>query len=228
MAVRLDEAEKQILGALLVDFSERGLDSGNLSNGYEGPLVSDLAAAICAGGDITKVDFDIALSDLEKKNLISTGPYALVENDPSSGVLFIGGYSKREYAGLTESGYKSARLSPNRPSTGQRVVNNVHISGGQFSNLQLAAGSNITQKLNSTAGASNDVLIKLIAILEAHGLVISPDERKDLTTAIESACEGDGKEAKSLLEKVCGPAWGAAQPVIWPIFGELLKKALEL
>ncbi|EJZ58881.1 hypothetical protein I1A_003212 [Pseudomonas fluorescens R124] len=228
MAVRLDEAEKQILGALLVDFSERELDSDNLRSGYEGPLVSDLTAAICAGGDITKVDFDIALSDLENKNLISTGPYAIIENDPSSGVLFIGGYSKREYAGLTESGYKAARLSPNRPSNVQRVINNVHISGGQFSNLQLATGSNVNQRMSSSVGTDSDTLIKLIAILEGSGKVVSPEDRKDLATAIESACEGDGKEAKSLLEKVCGPAWGAVQPVIWPIFGDLLKKALGL
>ncbi|MGE8174993.1 hypothetical protein [Pseudomonas fluorescens] len=84
MAVHLDEAEKQILGALLVDFSERALNADHLSAGYEGPLVSDLAAAICAGGDITQVDFDIAFSDIEKKMLISTGPYEVYENDPNS------------------------------------------------------------------------------------------------------------------------------------------------
>lgn len=228
MAVGLDEAEKQILGALLADFSERTLNADDLNRGYEGPQVSALAAAICVGGEITKVDFDIAFSDLEKKKFITTGPYAVFENDPSSSVILIGGYSKREYAGLTALGYKTSRLSPNRPSSTQRVVNNVHISGGQFSNLQLAAGNNIAQRMDSTSGADGEILMKLIGLLESQGQSISLDQRRDLTSAIESANEGDGKEAKSLLEKVCGPAWTSVQPVIWPIFGDLLKKSLGL
>lgn len=228
MVVRLDEAEKQILGALLIDFTERKLNANDLSNGYEGPLVSDLTAAICVGSEITTVDFDIAFSDLEKKKMISTGPYAVFENDPNSSVLFIGGYSKREYAGLTELGYKAAKLPPNRPNSVQRIVNNVHISGGQFSNLQLAAGNSITQKMDAVSGADSEILAKLIAILESQGQCVSLEQRKDITSAIESASEGNGKEAKSLLEKVCGPAWESVQLVVWPIFGELLKKSLGL
>lgn len=53
MAVRLDEAEKQILARLMADFSERALSSNQLSSGYVGPLISDLATAICVcvGGE---------------------------------------------------------------------------------------------------------------------------------------------------------------------------------
>lgn len=228
MATHLDEAEKQILGALLADFSDRALTADQLSSGYEGPQVSDLTAAICAGGDITKVDFDVAFSDLEKKKLIKTGPFASYENKPGSGVIFIGGYSKREYAGLTQLGYKTARQSPNRPSRVPRIVNNVHISGGQFSNLQLAAGNNVTQKMDSESGVDSDILMKLVAILEKQGQVVSIDQRKDLASAIEEASEGNGKQAKSMLEKVCGPAWESVQPVMWPIVGELVKKSLGL
>lgn len=228
MAAHLDEAEKQILGALLADFSDRALTADQLSSGYEGPQVSDLTAAICAGGDITQVDFDVAFSDLEKKKLIKTGPFALYENKPGSGVVFIGGYSKREYAGLTQLGYKTARQAPNRPSRVPRIVNNVHISGGQFSNLQLAAGDNVTQKMDSGSGVDGDILMKLVAILEKQGQVVSIDQRKDLASAIEEASEGNGKQAKSMLEKVCGPAWESVQPVMWPIVGELVKKSLGL
>lgn len=228
MAVHLDEAEKQILGALLADFSDRALTADQLTDGYEGPQVSDLTAAICAGGDITQVDFDIAFSDLEKKKLIKTGPFALYENKPDSGVMFFGGYSKREYAGLTQLGYKTARQSPNRPIRVPRVVNNVHISGGQFSNLQLSAGNNVTQKIDSASGVDSDILMKLVSMLEKQGQVVSIDQRKDLASALEEANEGNGKQAKSLLEKVCGPAWESVQPVMWPIFGELIKKSLGL
>ncbi len=227
MAVHLDEAEKQILGVLLADFSERTLNARQLSDGYEGPLVSDLCAVICGEG-ISVVDFDIAFSDLEKKKLIRTGPYTTFDNEPGSGVIFMGGYSKREYAGLTELGYKAAKQPPNRPSKAQRIVNNVHISGGQFSNMQLAAGSDIVQKMDSTSGLDSDVLMKVVAVLEKQGQVVSIEQRNDLISAIREAHEGNGKEARNLLEKVCGPAWTAVQSVIWPIFGELLKKSLGL
>ena len=228
MAVHLDEAGKQILGALLADFSDRTLTADQLADGYEGPQVSDLTAAICAGGDITQVDFDIAFSDLEKKKLINTGPYAIYENDPNSSVMFFGGYSKREYAGLTQLGYKTARQSPNRPSRVPRIVNNVNISGGQFSNLQLAAGNSVTQKMESASGVDNDILTTLVSILEKQGQVVSIDQQKDLASALEEASEGNGKQAKSILEKVCGPAWESVQPVMWPIVGELVKKSLGL
>ncbi|PWE44872.1 hypothetical protein [Pseudomonas prosekii] len=228
MAAHLDEAEKQILGALLADFSDRALTADQLGSGYEGPQVSDLTAAICAGGDITQVDFDVAFSDLEKKKLIKTGPYALYENKPGSGVIFIGGYSKREYAGLTQLGYKTARQTPNRPSRVPRIVNNVNISGGHFSNLQLAAGNSVTQKMESTSGVDSDILTTLVSILEKQGQVVSLDQRKDLASALEEASEGNGKQAKSMLEKVCGPAWESVQPVMWPIVGELVKKSLGL
>ena len=228
MATHMEEAEKQILAALLRDFSERNLNSNHLSNGYKGPQVSDLSAAICTDDEVSQVDFDVALSDLEKKKLISTGPYKTIENKPGSGVIFLGAYSTREYAGLTQLGYKAARQPPNRPSRIQRLVNNVHISGGQFSNLQLAAGNTITQSIEPTPDADSEILMKLITALEKQGQAVSIEQRHDLVDAIKNAKEGNGKEAKGLLEKVCGPAWRAVQPVIWPILGDLVRKSLGL
>lgn len=226
MAAHLDEAEKQILGALLVDFSERGLDAKQLKRLYEGPKVSDLISAICSGNDITKVDFDIAFDDLSKKKLIKSGPWKAYENTPGSMMLIVGGHSLKEYACLTELGYKTARQSPNRPAKTQRIVNNLNISGGQFNNLQLAAGEVITQNMKFEAGADADVLAKLINILEKQGRVVSLEQKNELSDAIIHANEGNGKAAKSLLEKVCGPAWESVQPVMWPILGEILKKSL--
>lgn len=228
MAVNLDEAEKQILGALLVDFSDRKLGAEALSSGYEGPKMIELNAAICIGEDITLVDFDIAFADLEKKKLINTGPYTVYDNKPDSGIFILAAYSLREYAGLTELGYKTARQAQNRPAKSQRIVNNVHISGGQFTNMQLATGSSITQKMDNVSDAHSDTLSRLILILEKQGQVVSVEQRKDLIAAIDEANDGNGKSAKTLLEKVCGPVWGSVQPVIWPIVGDLVKKSLGL
>ena len=228
MAAQLDEAEKQILGALLVDFSERQLEAQQLKKIYEGPKVSDLISAICSGDDITKVDFDIALDDLAKKKFIKTGPWRAYENKPGAGLIFVGGQSLKEYACLTELGYKAARQPPNRPAKSQRIVNNLHISGGQFTNLQLAAGEVISQKMQSSTGADTDILSKLIHILEKQGQIVSLEQQNELSAAITHANEGNGKAAKTTLEKVCGPVWDSVQPVMWPIIGDLLKKSLGL
>lgn len=228
MAVHLDEAEKQILGALLADFAERELKAESLKKTYEGPKITDLSSAICIGDEITSVDFDLAIKDLEKKKLIRTGPYRLFDNKPGSGVVIVGGYSLREYASLTEQGYKAAKQAPNRPAKSQRIVNHVHISGGNFNNMQLAAGEVISQKLQITSETDSETLVKLISILEGHGRPVNEEQQRDLLTAIEQAKDGNGKEAKSLLEKVCGPAWDAVQPVMWPILGEIVKQSLGI
>ncbi|WP_409289507.1 hypothetical protein [Pseudomonas sp. KCJK8927] len=228
MAAQLDEAEKQILGALLVDFNERGLNASVLSKGYEGPKVIKLTEAICISDDITTVDFELALKDLEKKKFIRTGPFKAYENSPDSSMVIIGGYSLREYAGLTELGYKAAKQTPNRPAKSQRIINNVHISGGSFNNMQLAAGEVITQKLEVSSGTEANILQDLIRILQTQGQTVSKEQQDALALAIAHANDGDGKSAKSLLEKVCGPVWSSVQPVMWPIVGDIVKKSLGL
>jgi hypothetical protein len=82
--------------------------------------------------------------------------------------------------------------------------------------------------MESTSGVDSDILTTLVSILEKQGQVVSIDQRKDLASALEEASEGNGKQAKSMLEKVCGPAWESVQPVMWPIVGELVKKSLGL
>ena len=144
-------------------------------------------------------------------------------------LVFIGGFKKREYAYLTQEGYKESRKAPNRPQHRvQRVVNTVNIHGGSFTNLQLAAGENADQSMTVTKGTDVDIVKQLISILEEQGQVVNSDQRSDIEAAVAAANEGDGKEAKSLLSKVCGPVWESVQPVIWPIMGELIKKGLGI
>lgn len=229
MAGQLDEAAKQVLATLLADFVDRGLSAEELKGGYEGPQIEVLATAVCNVEDITKVDFEIAFGDLEKNKLVRTGPRVAFDNDSNSSLIFIGSYSKREYAYLSEEGYKAARKAPNRPQQRvQRVVNNVHISGGQFGNLQLAAGENVQQSMNSHNGADSDVILQLISILEAQGQQVSSEQRAGIEAAVSEASQGNAGTAKSVLEKVFGPMWGALQPVMWPIIGEVVKKSIGI
>lgn len=64
--------------------------------------------------------------------------------------------------------------------------------------MQRAAGNTVEQRMDSVSGAGGDVLTRLIAILENQDQLVSADQRNDLATAVESAMEGNGKEAKSL------------------------------
>ncbi|MCY1700920.1 hypothetical protein OVA10_23115 [Lelliottia sp. SL45] len=228
MAGQLDEAAKQILGTLLADFSDRGLTAKDLKNGYKGPNVQALATAVCNVADFNAVDFDVAFGDLEKSKLIKTGPRVMMENDPNSSLIFLGTYSKREYVYLTEAGYKESRKAPNRPQHVQRIVNNLTINGGHFSNTQLGQGDVVSQSQNITSGTESEIVAKLISILEEQGQVVSHTQRSEITAAVVAANDGDGKQAKSLLEKVCGPVWESVQPVMWPIVGEIVKKSLGL
>lgn len=228
MTYSLKEAEKRILGALLADFTDRNLESKHLLSGYEGPKLAALIAAVLMTEDITKTDFDLAMNDLEAKKLVRTGPIKQSEhqgNYPGVVVLSIGGYSTREYAYLTEIGYKAARDKPNRPSQAARITNNVTISGVNNSSIQLAAGSGITQNFVSGTEANNEVLLKLIEILERQGQVVTNDQRKDLGVVLQHAEEGDLKSAKETLLKIGGPVWKAALPVMWEVIAEVAKKA---
>ncbi|HEB4089386.1 TPA: hypothetical protein RZ058_000201 [Enterobacter cloacae] len=228
MAGQLDEAAKQILGTLLADFTDRGLTAQDLKNGYEGPNIEALATAVCGVAGFTSVDFEVAFGDLEKANMIKTGPMAMYDNDSNSSVIIIASYSKREYVYLTEAGYKESRKAPNRPQRIQRIVNNLTITGGNFSNTQLGQGDSFTQTQSITSGTDSEIVAKLVSILEERGQVVSSAQRSDIAAAVTAANEGDGKQAKSLLSKVCGPVWESVQPVMWPIVGELVKKSLGL
>ncbi|MDP8607168.1 hypothetical protein [Serratia marcescens] len=229
MAGQLDEAAKQILGTLLADFTDRELTANDLKSGYEGPKIEALTTAVCNVADFTTVDFDVAFSDLEKGKLIKTGPMEMYDNDRNSSVIIIGSYSKREYVYLTEAGYKESRKVPNRPQRVQRIVNNLTITGGQFSNMQLGQGESLNQSMNVTMNNSDSEIVeKLISILEKHGHPVDGSQRADIIAAIAAANDGDGRGAKSLLTKVCGPVWESVQPVMWPIVGELVKRSLGL
>ncbi|WP_421507063.1 hypothetical protein [Erwinia rhapontici] len=228
MAGQLDEAAKQILGTLLADFSDRGLTAQDLKHGYEGPNIEALATAVCSVADFTTVDFEVAFGDLEKAQMIKTGPMAMYDNDRDSSVIIIASYSKREYVYLTEAGYKESRKAPNRPPRVQRIINNLTITGGNFSNSQLGQGETVTQSQYIATDIHSEIVAKLISILEEQGLAVNGSQHSDIVAAVAAANEGDGKQAKSLLAKVCGPVWDSVQPVMWPIVGELVKKSLGL
>jgi len=229
MAGQLDDAAKQILGTLLEDFSDRNLTVSDLKTGYEGPKIESLATAVCNVDDMTTVDFEVAFSDLEKAKLIKTGPLYLPESNAfGRNIVFVGLLSKREYVHLTENGYKEARKKPNRPMRVQKVVNNLTITGGSFSQLQLAQGESVQQSLSIAESSDSEIALKLIEILESQGVNVTSENRSDIEKAISEANNGNAGAAKTLLAKTFGATWDVAKTVVIPIVTEVIKKQLEL
>jgi hypothetical protein len=107
---KVTQESKHILGCLLQDFQTRGLSADDLTEGYVGIAVSELKRrSIGTDNTTSAVDFDLALKELEDKELVGTGPMDVIGNPPGSAVIFVGLYSKREYVYLTEKGYRAAR-----------------------------------------------------------------------------------------------------------------------
>lgn len=77
--------------------------------------MGSLEKKYCPDGH-SKVDFDLALKQLEESSFLKTGPLVPYTNPPGSSVVAIGSFSKREFIRLTEKGYKAAQKSKTRGS----------------------------------------------------------------------------------------------------------------
>ena len=105
----LDDLAKHILADVLADFRARNLGSEALSDGYVGPSILALEMKYCSEGSHSKVDFDLAMKQLEEDKLAETGPMVPYENTPGSQVVIVAIFSKREFVYLTEKGYRAAQ-----------------------------------------------------------------------------------------------------------------------
>jgi hypothetical protein len=120
---------KNILQDVRDDFTAKKLGADTLTKDYVGVAISELEQKYCEGAGATKVDFDLALKELED-GLVGTGPMAFFDNDPHSRVFILAMFSKREYMYLTEAGYRvAAQMDSQKPRSSSPRV---HISGGTF------------------------------------------------------------------------------------------------
>ena len=111
----VEELKTAILKHLVTDFASRQLTLSDLSDGYVGVNVVELTQRCCdTVVGASSVDFDVALKDLEDGHLVNTGP---MDVSRVPGIIAV--FSTREYAFLTEKGYKAAKntMSKKTPST---------------------------------------------------------------------------------------------------------------
>ena len=150
---KMSDAEQFILGELFLDFKQRELKTSDLHTLYDGPKIEAMKLNANNHG-IGNVDFDLAVDDLMKQHLIKTGPPAVAGGGNYGGALVLPMiYSKKEFACLTDQGYKEASKSksiPTRPIHVRQPSQQVHIHGDQYNVAQAAAvGPHSTGTLNN-------------------------------------------------------------------------------
>jgi hypothetical protein len=118
----VDDLSKEILADVVTDFRVKNLGTSDLSEGYVGASIVALEMKHCANGSYSKVDFDLALEQLEESKFVGTGPMVPYENTPGSQLMIMVTFSKREFVYLTEEGYKAAQKSTAKPGA-PRTVN---------------------------------------------------------------------------------------------------------
>ena len=178
----VEELSNEILRHLRADFVARSPTSNDLADGYVGPNLAILKTHFSDNG-ASSVDFDLAMKELEEAGLVETGPLVPFDNHPGSSVVVIGLFSNREYAFLTEKGYKAAQQpgSSRKP----RGTTNLHvnISGGHFQQSPIGIGDHINQSISSLSGAA-PVFRDLHRVVNESG--IDAGDRKRLLAAIEN------------------------------------------
>lgn len=140
---RVGEVSRTILRELLADFLARCLKASDLHCGYEGASLVAIKEKCQASVEVSDVDFDLALRELEGANFIKTGPMVPYENDPNSSVFVLMLFSRYENAYLTVKGYTAAQQGQVKQSTSS--AHRVHISGGHFHQSQIGIGHEVVQ-----------------------------------------------------------------------------------
>jgi len=223
----LDVAAEAILMSLLKNFTQRTLDSHALKKGYIGPFISAIEQEILASGLYTKVDFDLALKQLEERKYVGTGPWKAYENDPYSSVVIIGGYSVREYVYLTEHGYRRAKPSPSSRDSSQSKPS-VHISGGTFNQSQIGIGNDVHQHLSVDVSNDAATVDYLVDLLKRSGQSIDATARSDITEMINNANAGDLAAVKPQFQRLFGTAVEGIKQVAWSVIAAIITKQIGM
>jgi hypothetical protein len=205
---------REILADVLVDFRSQNLGSEALSEEYAGPSIEALRAKFCLNGGYSDVDFDLALKALEDKECVGTGPHVPHENDPYSGLVVIGLYSKREFLYLTEKGYRESQKAP---AERKRAKPTVHISGGTFHNSPLAVGENINQTTTINVQNDAEVINYLFGLLGQQNPSAGESGKTEVVALVDAAKAGDVPRAKPIFQRLYGAATEAVKGLAWAV-----------
>lgn len=221
--VDLDDVARIILAELLADFRTRGLDADALRDGYEGMSLPNLRKRHLDLG-VSPVDFDLAMKALEDGKLVGTGPMEPFENDPGSNLVVFAFFSKREFAYLTEKGYRVAQGA--RPAAKPASRTSVHISGGTFHNSPVGIGDGISQTVSVNVENQAEVVEYLLGLLARGGVTVDEGARRDVQALIEVTGKGNLAGAKPIFGRLFGEATDGVKQVAWGVVSTIAAKFL--
>lgn len=199
---RLDPLAHTILACLLADFRQQGLGSDALHEGYIGSSLPSLMEHCRVDEAASKVDFDLALKQLEDNHFVGTGPMEPYENDPCSSIVVLMIFSKREYAYLTEDGYRAAQASPQlQRSTRSMITNNFHGPVNAVAQGNATIGS-VHQNVSAPTPAElADAVAKILSALPSVSSPL-PDTTKATLDLVAS--EKELREGKMPFGRLLG------------------------
>jgi hypothetical protein len=221
----VDDLARQILADVVEDFRAKNLGSEALNDGYAGASIAAVEVKYCADGSYSKVDFDLALKQLEEGKLVDTGPMVPYENTPGSQVVVIAIFSKREFVYLTEKGYKTAQKSSGKPKS---AATNVHISGGTFHQSPIGIGSTVNQAVNFNISSDSEVIEYLAKLLALHEPSSGEEGKKQVVELVNTAKTGDLGKAKPIFQRLYGGAKETIKQLAWGVITAYVSKQLGL
>ncbi len=221
----VDDLAKQILADVVADFRAKNLGSQALNDGYVGVSIVALEMKYCADGGQSKVDFDLAMKQLEESKFVDTGPMVPYENTPGSQVVVIAIFSKREFVYLTEKGYKAAQKSTAKPSSS---APRVHISGGNFHQSPIGIGSVVNQAVNFNISNDSEVIEYLAKLLTLHDPSSGEEGQKGVVELVNTAKTGDLGKAKPIFQRLYGGAKETIKQLAWGVITAYVSKQLGL
>jgi len=221
----VDDLAKQILADVVADFRAKKLGSQALNDGYVGESIAALEMKYCADGSNSKVDFDLALKQLEASKFVDTGPMVPYENPPGSRVVVIAIFSKREFVYVTEKGYKAAQKSTAKPRS---PAPSVHISGGNFHQSPIGIGSTVSQAVNFNISNDSEVIEYLAKLLSLHDPSSGEKGKRDVVELVNTAKTGDLGKAKPIFQRLFGAAKETTKQLAWGVITAYVSKQLGL
>lgn len=224
-ATQVSSLALEILSVLRAEFIQSGRSKGELLNGYAGMKMADLESRFLNGGMTSRVDYDLALRELEEGKLAATGPMEVYDNIPGSSIVIIAMFSKREFIFLKEAGYRMAEEKPKEPR-GSVSRQSVNISGGHFYQSPIGVGEQVSQELHFDVTNQSDTANYLVELLAKEGQPADPETKGLIVDMVAKANAGDMAGAKPIFQRVFTALSGPAKQIATSVLTTIATKSL--
>ena len=222
----LSDVAIEMLAGLKKEFIESNRSSADLQRGYVGPNLANFQSQFLGSDSTSRVDYDLALKELEERKFVGTGPMEPFENDPKSSVIVFALFSKREYIYLKEEGYKMTRNKPLTPTPASKQ--NVHISGGSFYNSPVGVGGQVSQNINFDVSNEADSVKYLAELLAKTGQFVTDSTRADLVDMVKAANTGNMTAAKPIFQRVFGLVVEPIKQLAYGVLTAIITKQMGM